>query len=69
MYILCMTTTQRPKIPLTRNEAAARAGVQPRTIDYWRRTKKITTFKDGRGHVWLDAEEIDALSEIKPVSA
>lgn len=64
-----MNITQKPKIPITRKEAAERAGVPVRTIDYWRRTRKITNYADGRGRVWVDAEEIDDLSEIKPVSA
>lgn len=61
-----MATTHKPIIPITRDQAAARAGVSARTIDYWRRTGKITNYKDGRGKIWLDAEEIDGLSEIKP---
>jgi hypothetical protein len=64
-----MTDTQKPKIPITRDQAAERAGVRVRTIDYWRNTGKVTNYKDGRGNVWLDADEIDDLTEIKKVSA
>lgn len=58
-------TTKKPKIPISREQAATRAGVGVRTIDYWRRTGKITKYKDGRGRVWIDADEIDHLDEIK----
>ncbi len=69
MYSRCMTNTQKPKIPLTRDQAATRAGVGTRTIDFWRRTGKVTNYKDGRGNVWVDAEEIDGLNEIKKIPA
>jgi hypothetical protein len=51
---------------ITRQEAARRVGVTVRTVDYWRRTEKITTYKDRRGRVMVDADEIDDVMEPRP---
>lgn len=58
-----------PEITITRNDAARRAGVKVRTVDYWRRTGKITTYTNDLGHVRLDPEEIDALISLRPKKA
>jgi hypothetical protein len=58
--------THTPQNLITRNEAAARAGVGPRTIDYWRKHEKITTYWNARGQVRLDPEEIDDLTAFAP---
>lgn len=62
-------TNKTPQVLITRNEAAERAGVRPRTIDYWRRHGKIKTYKNGRGQVFLDADEIDGMLVAKVVIA
>jgi predicted site-specific integrase-resolvase len=46
---------------ITRKQASERAGVHVRTIDYWRRTGRLTRYRDGLGHVSVDAAELDAL--------
>jgi len=62
-----MVNNDRAPGPLiTRQEAARRVGVTVRTVDYWRRTEKITTYKDGRGRVMVDADEIDDVMEPRP---
>jgi predicted site-specific integrase-resolvase len=54
---------------ITRRGAADRAGVDVRTVDYWRRTGKLTEHRDGRGRVWVEVEELDRLLKPVPVSA
>lgn len=61
--------THTPLNLITRDEAAVRAGVKIRTIDHWRREQKIKTYRNGAGHVRLDADEIDEFLTMKAVSA
>ena len=60
--------THTPETLITRAEAAARAGVSVPTVDYWRRTDRLTTHKNDLGHVRVDADELDRLIIQKPVS-
>ena len=46
---------------ITRKEAAQRAGVHVRTVDYWRRSGKLKTLRDGLGRVSIDPEELSTL--------
>lgn len=49
---------------LTRTEAAARAGVDVRTVDRWLETKRLTRYRAGpRGAVRIRASELDTLLE------
>lgn len=64
-----MVKKTQPEILISRQQAAARAGVKIRTIDYWRHHRKITTYKDGRGRIWIDPQEIDDLMRPQPVSS
>lgn len=59
--------TQTPQNLITRKQAADRAGVDPRTVDNWRRAGLLTTYtkRGSRTLVWLDAEELESL--IQPV--
>lgn len=55
----------QPKL-ITRQAAAEKAGVSPRTIDYWRRKQYLTTYKR-RGHfVMVDEDELDAYLQASP---
>lgn len=58
-----------PDVTITRQEAARRAGVKVRTVDYWRRVGKISTYTNGLGHVRLDPEEIDDLLALRRVGS
>jgi excisionase family DNA binding protein len=57
--------TNTPGNLISRQDAADRAGVGIRTVDHWRRTGKISTYRDGLGHVRLDPEEVDDLLAVK----
>lgn len=59
---------KQPKL-ISRQEAAEKAGVSPRTIDYWRRRQYLTTYKR-RGHfVMVDEDELDAYLQASPEPA
>jgi hypothetical protein len=62
-YSVYMTNT--PMNLISRQAAADRAGVKIRTVDYWRRIGKISTYRDGLNHVRVDPEEIDDLLTAK----
>jgi excisionase family DNA binding protein len=51
---------------ITRKQAAQRAGVHVRTVDYWRRTGKLRTHRDGLGRVSLDSQELEELITPQP---
>lgn len=53
---------------ITRIEAAARARVNVRTLDYWRRTGRLKSHTDGRGKVWVEVEELDRFLTPVPVT-
>lgn len=57
----------QPEILISRKAAAERAKVHPRTIDMWRSTGKIKTYRDGRKRIWLDPEEIDKMGTVQIV--
>lgn len=53
---------------LTRREAAARAGVNIRTIDRWIRERKLTGYRaPGTRPVMIDAEELTELTTLRPI--
>jgi excisionase family DNA binding protein len=56
----------RATVWLTRKHAADRAGVHPRTIDYWRKTGRLTTHRTGTGAVRIDQQELDDLTSVRP---
>ena len=47
--------------------AAVRAGVSVSTVQRWMRTGRLRRYKDGRGRVWVDRREVDALNAPTPV--
>lgn len=55
---------------ITRVQAAARAGVSPRTIDNWRKEGLLTTYTR-RGstvaRVLIDQDELDRVTSVQPV--
>jgi predicted site-specific integrase-resolvase len=53
--------TQTPRKLISREQAAERAGVSPRTIDRWRRLGLLTThtYKGLRMKIWIDPRELD----------
>ena len=71
MYVGRMTPT--PENLITRAEAAARAGVDQRTIDNWRTANLLTTYTK-RGsrtepRVFIDPVQLDRLISPVPVSS
>lgn len=62
--------TPAPKNLITRAEAAARAGVDPRTIDNWRRLGLLTTYtKRGsrtEARVLIDPAQLDKVTAPVP---
>jgi phage terminase Nu1 subunit (DNA packaging protein) len=61
--------TQTPQNLITRKQAASRAGVDPRTVDNWRRAGLLTTYtkRGSRTLVWIDADQLDSLTRPQPV--
>ena len=58
-------TNNRPNL-ITKAAAARRAGVSTRTIDYWLRVNKLTKYRNGLGHIFVDADALEEL--ITPVA-
>lgn len=54
---------------VTRAEAAGILDVSISSIDKYMAAEKLTKYRDGRGRVWLDRAEVDALLKRLPVSA
>lgn len=53
---------------ITVNEAAERAGVDPKTVRRWYRTDgKLTKYVTGTGRVRIDADELARLINPEPV--
>ena len=52
---------------LTRKQAADFIGCHLRTVENYLNTGKLTKHKDGRGRIWIDREEIEALLTPVPV--
>ncbi len=60
--------TERGQEMVTIEEAAKRFKKSPQTIRYWIRTKKIKGYKDElSGYVYVDANEIEAKSRLRPM--
>lgn len=59
-----------PKNLITRGEAAKRAGVNPRTIDNWRKAGLLKTYmiRGGPQRIRVDASELEKLTTPQPVS-
>jgi len=53
--------TVTPDVLISRRDAADRLGCHIRSIDYYLNTRKLTRYKDGRGRVGIDPEELDEL--------
>jgi predicted site-specific integrase-resolvase len=49
--------------------AATRAGVSQGTVRRWMDEGLLTKYKDERGRVWVDGNQVDKLSTPKPVRA
>jgi len=54
---------------LSRAEAARLTGASLRTVDRWRKDGKLTTYRNRRGAIRIDPEELDRLSAYQPASA
>lgn len=57
---------------ITRQEAAARAGVSPRTIDNWRKDGLLTTYtrraSSRTARIMVDGDQLDSLIQPQPVA-
>jgi excisionase family DNA binding protein len=62
-----MTSEQMDLI--TRKDAAALVGVSKRTLDRWLADGRLAKYVDGRGFVWVDADELRRLTTPRPVTA
>lgn len=51
---------------ITRKEAATRAGVDVRTVDYWRREGKLTTYRTRGRHIRIDPAQLDNYLGVVP---
>jgi predicted site-specific integrase-resolvase len=49
--------------------AARRAGVSQGTVRRWMDEGLLTKYKDARGRVWVDGNQVDKLARPVPVSA
>jgi len=58
--------TGTPDVLISRRDAADRLGCHIRSIDYYLNTRKLTRYKDGRGRVGIDPEELDRLTSFTP---
>jgi len=54
---------------ISRDSAAALAGVSVRTVDRWLARGLLTKYVDGRGFVSVDADELTRLLSPQPVTA
>lgn len=67
-----MTTDVQGRTLISRREAADIAGVHIRTIDFWRRTGKLRTYRERNYHPRFDKAELEqflATSPEPPASA
>jgi len=55
-----------PENLITRKQAADRAGVDVRTVDYWRRVGKLTTYRTRGHHVRIDPAQLDSYLKVAP---
>lgn len=55
-----------PENLITRKQAATRAGVDVRTVDYWRRAGKLKTYRTRGRHVRIDPAQLDAYLGVSP---
>ena len=51
---------------ITRKQAADRAGVDVRTVDYWRGRGKLTTYRTRGRHVRISQAELDDYLKTAP---
>jgi excisionase family DNA binding protein len=63
---VCYLLSMDPENLITRKQAAIRAGVDIRTVDYWRREGKLTTYRTRGYHVRIDPAQLDDYLEIAP---
>jgi hypothetical protein len=51
---------------VSRKKAAEIAGVHERTVDYWRRTEKLTTYRERGFYVMIDLNELEEFLGTSP---
>lgn len=56
-----MDATKKLEDMIDRKEARKRLGCTMQTVDNYLANGKLTRYKDGRGRVWIDPEEVDQL--------
>jgi hypothetical protein len=54
---------------ISKRDAATRAGVTTRTIDNWFHKGWLTKYRDGRGHVGIDPDQLYDLITYVPAVA
>lgn len=63
---VCYLLDMNPENLITRKEAADRAGVDVRTVDYWRGRGRLTTYRTRGRHVRIDPAELDDYLKTAP---
>ena len=63
---MCYLLDMDPENLITRRQAATRAGVDVRTVDYWRTRGKLTTYRTRGRHVRIDPAELDDYLKTAP---
>lgn len=71
MMVYVRGMTLNPEDLITRADAAERAGVNPRTIDNWRRAGLLSTYakRGGDARIYVSATEVDRQTAYQKVPA
>lgn len=62
-----MADTKKLTDMINRKTARERLGCTMQTVDNYLNSGKLTRYKDGRGRVWIDPDEVDQLLIPVPV--